>query len=105
MKPHDFGTIAVRAVGLACVASGLFSVLSVGITSWPSEPSSAGVSVSDSRLDNHYYAIEHFHADLFVPGAIGLIVGLTLLTLSRPLGRFISRGIDSREGPPNKSLE
>ena len=105
MKPHGIGTIAVRAVGLACLASGLFSVLSVGITAWLSGPSSGGVSVSDARLDNHYYVIEHFHADLFVPGSIGLIIGVALLILSRRLGRFISRGIDSSEEPPNQALE
>lgn len=94
MKPQALAILGIRLVGLATMAFGVVLALSGAIMHTLFNLPLAGLSNSDLHLNDTYYVIAGLNYNMFVPSGAALLVGVTLLLLSRPLARRLTRGLE-----------
>lgn len=106
MNTENTGTMIARAMGLVLIVMGASSLLyllpwfqppdisSSGWTSY-SPPSTTASKDLMTQLHDTYYVIAGT-ASFYVPSAGQALAGVAMIFLSRPIGRWLARGLTER---------
>lgn len=100
MKLFEVATLGVRVVGVAAIVFGVILALTTGVMGRLLPTPLADAAGSDLHLHDTYFVVSDLHYDLLVPSGIGLVVGVTLLVMSRPLGKLLIRGLEKPTNGP-----
>lgn len=94
MKLIDSAVVGVRVAGVTAIAVGVVLGLTSLVSNVLLKSSLAGGLASDLHLHDTYYVVSNVPLDLIVPSGVGLVVGVTILLMSRRLGRLLIRGLE-----------
>ena len=94
MRLIETAVVGARVAGVTAIAVGVVLGLTSVVMSVILKSSLAGGFGSDLHLHDSYYVVSNIHYDLLVPSGVGLVVGVTILLMSRRLGRLLIRGLE-----------
>ena len=108
MNTEKTGVMIARAAGLVVVitgASGLLYLLpwfqppDMASSGWTSySPTSTPTPTQDlmTQLHDTYYVVAGT-ASFYIPSAVQTLAGVAMIFLSRPIGRWLARGLSERD--------
>ena len=108
MNTEKTGTMIARAAGLVLIVSGASSLLyllpwfqppGMATSGWTSySPPSTTTPTQDlmTQLHDTYYVVAG-SASLYIPSAGQALAGIVMIFLSRPIGRWLARGLSERD--------
>jgi len=99
MSIDKTGTMISRATGVALIAAGscwllqLLQPASIAPAGWMTYSSSNASRDLMSTLHDTYFVMTN-NASLYVPGLGLALAGFIMILLSRPIGRWLARGLE-----------
>lgn len=95
MRLIETAVVGVRVAGVTAIGVGVvLGLTSVAMTMLVRSSLAGGLN-ADHRLDDTYFVVSNIHHDLLVPSGVGLVVGVTIFLMSRRLGRWLIRGLET----------
>lgn len=108
MSIEKTGTMIARATGLVLIITGASSLLYLlpwfqppdmatsGWTNYSSSPTTPPTQDLMTELHDTYYVVAGT-ASFYVPSAGQALAGVVMIMLSRPIGRWLARGLNEKD--------
>lgn len=98
MNTEKIGAMIARAAGLVVVITGASSLLYLLPWFQPPDITSTPTPTQDltTHLHDTYYVVAGM-ASFYIPSAVQALAGVAMIFLSRPIGRWLARGLSERD--------